>query len=549
MRPRRRLPPLSCSLGHLTHAAAIPRSIGTGLFIGSGGVYATGGPGFLMLDYLLIATMLLCVVLDLGEMGTLFPVSGSFAAYSTRFISPAWGFAMGWNYWMQWFVVLPLELTAASIVIKFWDPEEHITPGVWLIIFIAVITIINFFGVRGYGEFESFASIIKILAVLGFIICGSVISAGGTPSHQNIGNRYWSPSSAAFKNGFQGFCSVFTSAAFAFAGTELIGLAAAESHNPRKDMPKAAKQVFFRIMLFYVASLLVITLIVSPDEPRLTGGTSSYDARASPFVIALQIGNIHALPSVFNAVILISVLSVGNSAVYGASRTLTALAQQGLAPPIFKYIDRKGRPLPSVILSLAMGFLSFLIYSTSQTDVFDWLMALSGLSTIFSWGSITFSHLRFRQAWAHHGRTIEELPWKAPTGVVGSIWGTLFCTLVVIFEIIIGCWPIGSDSMDGSERAVTFFQDCLCIPVVALFLFFGLMNWTTVFRQPWNKYYIGRVPVCAWPSKVWADTKWRRIEDIDISTGIRLVPLDILRQERADSKQQPWAKKIWNFFF
>ena len=188
-----------------------------------------------------------------------------------------------------------------------------------MIIFIVAVATINFFGVRGYGEFECAASIIKIIAVIGFIICGSVISAGGAPSGEHIGARYWHPASDAFLNGFQGFCSVFVSAAFAFAGTELIGLAAAESHNPRRDMPKAAKQVFFRIIIFYVVSLLVITLVVSPANPRLNG-TSSYDARASPFVIALAIGKIHALPSIFNGVILISVLSVGNSAVYGGSR-------------------------------------------------------------------------------------------------------------------------------------------------------------------------------------------------------------------------------------
>lgn len=493
--------------------------------------------------------MLLCVVLDLGELGTLFPISGSFAAYSTRFISPAWGFAMGWNYYTHWMVVLPLELTAAAIVIKFWDPDEKITPGVWLIIFIVIIAIINFFGVRGYGEFESFASIVKIIAVLGFIICGSVISAGGAPSRQHIGDQYWHPASAAFKNGFQGFCSVFTSAAFAFAGTELIGLAAAESHNPRRDMPKAAKQVFFRIMLFYVASLLVVTLIVSSDEPRLTGGASKYDARASPFVIAVQIGQIHALPSVINAVILISVLSVGNSAVYGASRTIVALAQQGQAPSVFKYIDRKGRPLPAVCASLAMAFLSFLIYSTSQTDVFNWLMALTGLSTIMSWGSVAFSHFRFRQAWRRRGHTLEEIPWKAPTGIIGSVWGTSFCVLVVVFQIIISCWPIGSDKLNASERAIKFFQGCLCIPVVLTFLCLGLMDWKTVFRQPWSKYRVAGVPVLAWPTKVWSDTRWRHLDDIDLDTGIRLVPLDILRQEREEAAQQPWAKRVWNFLF
>ncbi len=145
-------------------------SIGTGLFIGSGGVLATGGPGFLLLDYALIGLLLFCVVMCLGELASTFPVSGSFAAYSTRFIAPSWGFAMGWNYWMQWFIVLPLELVAASIVINYWDPNNMITPGVWIIVFLVLIAIINLFGVRGYGEFEFGASMIKIITVIGFIM-------------------------------------------------------------------------------------------------------------------------------------------------------------------------------------------------------------------------------------------------------------------------------------------------------------------------------------------------------------------------------------------
>lgn len=217
-------------------------AIGTGLFIGSGGALASGGPGSLLIDFIIMGVLLASTVLALGELATTLPVSGSFAAYSARFIDPAWGFAMGWNYWMQWFVVLPLELVAASIVIDYWDPQHTITPGVWIIIFIAVISFINFFGVRGYGEFEFGASMIKILAVLGFILVAIVIQTGGSPSDRYLGATAWH-GGRAFQNGFKGFCSVFVTAAFAFAGTELVGLAAAESSNPRKEVPKASKQV------------------------------------------------------------------------------------------------------------------------------------------------------------------------------------------------------------------------------------------------------------------------------------------------------------------
>jgi yeast amino acid transporter len=376
------------------------------------------------------------------------------------------------------------------------------------------------FGVRGYGEFEFGASMIKIIAVIGFIILGIVITSGGAPNGVAFGDRYWHTEQGAFFNGFQGFCSVFVAAAFAFAGTELIGLAAAETGNPRKEVPKAAKQIFARILLFYVLALLMVTLCVDPTDPRLSGGTSSYDARASPFVIAIRNAQINGLPSVFNAVILISVLSVGNSAVYAASRTLLGLAQAGQAPRLFAYIDREGRPLPAVALSMAMGFLSFLIYSASRSDVFNWLLALSGLSTIFSWGSICFASVRFRSAWKNAGHTLEELPWQSPLGIIGAWYGYIFCLLVLVFQFIIAAWPIGSDELTSNERVVAFFQAYLAFPVVLLFLFIGEIDWYGSTHSRFVVHKVKGIPYAYGPEKFWRRS-WIRIEDIDISTGRR----------------------------
>lgn len=494
-------------------------SIGTGLFIGSGGALASGGPGFLLIDFILIGLMLFCVVMALGELAATLPVSGSFASYSTRFLDPAWGFAMGYNYWMQWFIILPLELTAASIVLEYWP--NGVPQGVFVMIFLIAIIIINLFGVRGYGEFEFVASMIKILAVIGFIILGIVIDCGGAPDGTYRGAHTWH-SPGAFVNGFKGFASIFVIAAFAFAGTELIGLAAAETSNPRKQVPKASKQIFWRVMIFYVVTLFLVGLIVPYDEPRLSSGTSSYDARASPFVIAIDYGKIKVLPSIFNAVILISVLSVGNSAVYAASRTLCGLAQAGQAPKIFAYIDRQGRPLPAVVLSLLMGFLAFLIYASSATTIFNWLLALSGLSTIFTWGSLCFCHIRFRQAWKHNGHTVEELPWAAPLGVYGSWFGGLFCILVIIFQFYIAAFPIGEGADSPSDRVNDFFIAFLAAPIVVLF-------------------YVA-YKVIKRPSFV-------RVSEMDISTGRKSVPLQVLRQEREEEAAKPIYVRVWNFIF
>merc|ERR1711868_279317 len=218
---------------------------------------------------------------------------------------------------MQWLVVLPLELVAAAVTIQFW--QSTINPVAWVAIFYVLILSINFFGVRGYGEAEFTFSLIKVLAVVGFIFFGIIVTAGGGPNHHYYGGHYYHDP-GSFANGFKGVCSVFVTAAFAFAGTELVGLAAAETSNPRKSLPKATKQVFWRITLFYVVSLVLVGCLVPYTDPRLGLGSSSVDARASPFVIAIKNQGVSGLPSVMNVVIMIAVLSVGNSSVFASSR-------------------------------------------------------------------------------------------------------------------------------------------------------------------------------------------------------------------------------------
>lgn len=202
----------------------------------------------------------------------------------------------------------------------------------------------------------------------------------------------------AFLNGFHGFCSVFVTASFAFSGTELTGLAAAEAQDPRKEIPRATRQVVWRICIFYIVNLFLIGLIV-PAEKNLLSGDGA-ESRYSPFVVAIQLAGIKALPSIFNAVILISVMSVANSCTFGSTRTFQALAQHGMGPKLFAYVDKQGRPLVVVGLQLLFGCLAFINLDTSGGgNIFNWLLALSGLSSFFIFGSIAIAHIRFRMAW------------------------------------------------------------------------------------------------------------------------------------------------------
>jgi len=335
-----------------------------------------------------------------------------------------------------------------------------------------------------------------------------------------LGAHYWYEP-GAFNNGFKGLCSVFVTAAFSFSGTELVGLTAAETENPRKALPTAVKQVFWRITLFYMVSLTIVGCLVPYNDPELLNGSSSSDANASPFVIAVKNAGITAVPSIMNVVILIAVLSVGNSSIYGASRTMAALADRGQAPKILGYIDRTGRPLVSIILSAAIGLLCFIVAAgdATRTQAFNWMIAISGLAAIFTWGSICACHIRFRQAWKYNGHTLDELAFKSQAGVIGSWIGLIFNILILIAQFWTGFAPVGYASMTPAQLVQTFFQAYLAAPIVIVF-------------------YVG--------FKLIKKTKFKRLQDIDVTSGRRELDLaSVLAEERAIQAQWPRWKKIY----
>ncbi|RDL41140.1 Amino acid transporter-like protein [Venustampulla echinocandica] len=468
---------------------AIGGSIGTGLFIGSGEALATGGPASLLIAFILIGGVLFCTVQALGEMAVTFPVAGSFSAYATRFIDPAWGFASGWNYAMQWLFVMPLEIMAASIVLEFWSLP---IPG-WasITVFLTLIISINLFGVKIYGEAEYCFSIMKVTAVIGFIILGVVINCAGTPDSGYIGGKYWADP-GAFHGGFKGFANILVTAAFSFAGTELVGLAAAETQNPSRALPTAIKQVFWRIAVFYVISIAIVGLLVPYTNPRLLG-RNDVDSKSSPFIIAITDAGIQGLDSVMNAVVMIAVLSVANSSMYGATRTMQALAEQGQAPRILAYVDREGRPLVSILIASLVGLLSYLYVSPIQGPAFTWLLALSGLSSIFTWLSICYAHIQFRKAWVLQGNLLTDLIYRSPIGTKGSWVGLVSLLLILAAQFWVAVAPAGSSNVRGvGERFANFFEAYLAMPVVLLF-------------------YVAY--------KVWYRTRWVRVNEIDLRTG------------------------------
>lgn len=269
-----------------------------------------------------------------------------------------------------------------------------------------------------------------------------------------------------------------------------------------------------------MVSLTIVGCLVPYNDEHLLG--ASTDANASPFVIAVRNAGIKVVPSIMNVVILIAVLSVGNSSIYGSSRTIAALADRGQAPKIFGYIDRSGRPLVSILFSSMFGFISYIVAAGPDTSdkAFSWMMAISGLSAIFNWGSICLCHIRFRQAWKRRGHTLDELAFKSQAGVYGSWAGLIFNGLVLVAQFWTGFAPVGYAEMSSVELVENWFKAYLAAPIViACYLVFKFAK----------------------------NTRFKRLDDIDITSGRRELDLAaILAEERAEQAQWPRWKRIWH---
>lgn len=284
-------------------------------------------------------------------------------------------------------------------------------------------------------------------------------------------------------------------------------------------MPGAVKGTFWRVTIIYITSLTIIGLMVPWNDDRLIGGSG---ASASPFVIALDRAKIHGLNHLVNATICVSVLSIGLSSVYGASRTLTALAENGYAPRIFAYVDKSSRPLVSALSVLIFAAIAYVNVVAAGDVVFDWLQAISGLSALFTWLSICLCHIRFRHAWTIQGHSIEELPYQAMGGVYGSWLGVVLIILVLIAQFYVALFPVGED-LHGAAAGQAFFQAYLAAPVLLLFYIIGY---------------------------VWKRQLPKRASEIDLDSGRKSwLTVEEMRAYRAERRNAPTHIKLWRILF
>lgn len=413
---------------------AIGGTIGTGLFLGTGGALADAGPASLLIAFIFIGSVVFSVMTALGEMAAYIPVAGAFTAFASRFVDPTLGFAMGWIYWFSWSLTFALELTAAGLIIQFWDKDLSI--AIWIAVFWAIFTAVNYLPIRWFGEFEMWFSSIKVVTLVGFIIFAICVNAG-VGDQGYIGFKYWNEPGAFAEllaegatGKFVAFWSVLITAGFSYQGSELVGIAAGECANPRKAIPSAIKWTFWGIFVLFSLTVFMLGINIPYTYEALK--SESKDASASPLVIIANLAGVPVLPSILNAVLLSAVLTAANSNVYSSSRILIALANEGHAPAFLRKTNRLGTPYYAVAVCSAVGFLAFLNLSEGGTVVFDWLLNIVAVAGFISWSLINLCHIRFMKALAHKGISRNDLPYRAPFQPYLSYYGMFFNVLIVL---------------------------------------------------------------------------------------------------------------------
>lgn len=452
---------------------AIGGCIGTGLFMTSGGAIHDAGALGALLAYAIIGAMVFFLMTSLGEMATYLPVSGSFSTYATRFVDPSLGFALGWNYWFNWVITVAADVTIAAQVIQYWTPLTSIPAWSWSCLFLVIIFGLNALSVRVYGESEYWFALIKVVTVIIFIIIG-LLTILGIMGGEFVGFDIFTKGDGPVLGGNLGgslltILGVFLVAGFSFQGTELIGITAGESENPERAVPKAIKQVFWRILLFYILAIFVIGMLIPYDSAALMGGGD--DVATSPFTLVFQNAGLAFAASFMNAVILTSVLSAGNSGMYASTRMLYSMSKDKLAFPVFGKTNKSGVPYMSLLVTAVIVIGIFVLQHLSG-DAYEYIVAASGMTGFIAWVGIAISHYRFRKAFDKQNYDKSKLKYKAKLFPFGPIFAGFLCVVVIIGQDVDF---IKTGAFDLNRFVITYMG----IPVFLAFFIYHKLRYKT----------------------------------------------------------------------
>lgn len=434
---------------------AMGGSIGTGIFLASGYTVSVGGPGGALLAYTLMAIIVYFLMTSLGEMSAYKPTSGTFCEYSSQYVGKSFGLAVSYNYWLNWALTIAAEISAASLIMSYWFPE--VNSLIFSMIFFFTILFCNIFSVRVYGEIEYWMSFVKVAVIIVFIVLG----AFAILKQPHFGTGNWHVGDAPFHNGWFGFISVFLFAGFSFQGTELIGVASGETKNPAVTIPRSIKYVFWRLTLFYILSIAIITLLVPYNNPYLA---IQDKVSMSPYTLVFgQYISAYAA-DIVNLVILIAVLSAANASMYSSTRLLWHISKQGQAPALFSRLTRSSIPVYALLGSALIGCLAFFSSVVGNGIVFSYLLQISSLSGFIAWFAIALSHYQFRKQYvAEHGSTA-GLPYKAKFYPYAQFIAMFSIAFIIIAQFI----PVISGAKFGVWDIVITYSSVIFFLIIYL---------------------------------------------------------------------------------
>ncbi|MEU5982069.1 amino acid permease [Streptomyces sp. NPDC047434] len=384
--------------------------IGAGLFVGSGAGIAVAGPG-IVLSYLIAGALAMLIMRMLGEMAAAMPASGAFSVHAERALGRWAGFAVGWLYWFLLVVVLAVEATGAATIAHGWAPG--VPQWAWVLVFMVVFTVANLTAVKNFGEFEFWFAALKVGAIVAFLVLGALAVVGVLPDTDPVGLTNLTGQGGFLPHGWSGVVSGVLAVVFAFGGLEVVTIAAAESDDPARNVARAVRSAVWRILLFYVGSMLVIVTLLPWTAMR---------PGQSPYVAVLDSIGVPAAGQIMNVVVFVALLSALNANLYGSSRMVFSLAERGEGPRGLLKVTRGGVPRRAVLASVAFGFVSVLLNLKWPDSVFLYLLNAVGAVLLFVWALIAVSQLRLR-------RRIER---EAPQPPALRMWGFPWLTWVAL---------------------------------------------------------------------------------------------------------------------
>ncbi|WP_394541245.1 amino acid permease [Lysobacter enzymogenes] len=376
-------------------------AIGAGLFLGSGVGVQTAGPAVL-LSYLIAGTLIIIVMRALGEMAAARPTSGAFSVYAADAMGPTAGATLGWLWWVQIVIVVAAEsVGAAGLLATVWP---QLPVAATSLVFMSAFTLVNLLGVRNFGEFEFWFAILKVAAILAFIAIGAALLLGLLPGVPSPGLSNFSEHGGFAPKGWAGIGAALLVVVFAFGGTEIVAVAAAETQDPQRSITQAIRTVAWRILVFYIGSLAVIIAVVPWTSDHLK----------SPFAAVLEVARIPGAATAITLVAVVALLSALNANLYGASRMIYSLAQRQEAPRFLARLSRSQVPVAAVLASVAFGFIATALELLYPDKVLPALLNVVGSTCLLVWTLSLLAQLILRRRADRAGTALPFKMWAFP---------------------------------------------------------------------------------------------------------------------------------------